>query len=371
MSPEQARGVPVDKRTDIWSFGCVLYQMLAGRVAFGGTTVADTLAAVLKQDPDWNALPRAVPRSIRHLIHRCLEKDPKTRERDIGVVRKELDSAISRRSRARSWIAAALAGVIVAGVPTGWLLYRNREAQRIEKLIAEATRLADQDDYGSSLSLVTAAASIAPDDGRISSLWKRVSVTRPVRTVPSGADVYIKRYDDSGETWRSLGRTPIEHARLPRGVFRWRFQKQGYQPLEFIAENHRIPARGESTNTVVASAIGAQSIELQPADTQAPMVVVTTSQLTLRQNVPHYDSRSFPAWTFLIGKYEVTNAEFKRFVDAGGYRNPEFWDVKFVKDGRIMSWQTAMAGFRDRTGRPGPSTWEVGTYPVGHDRYPV
>ena len=159
-------------------------------------------------------------------------EDPKTRERDIGVVRKELDSAISRRSRARGWIAAALAGVIVAGVPTGWLLYRNREAQRIEKLIAEATRLADQDDYGSSLSLVTAAASIAPDDGRISSLWKRVSVTRPVRTVPSGADVYIKRYDDSGETWRSLGRTPIEHARLPRGVFRWRFQKQGYQPLE-------------------------------------------------------------------------------------------------------------------------------------------
>ena len=88
MSPEQARGVPVDKRADIWSFGCVLYQMLAGRVAFAGTTVADTLAAVLKQDPDWNALPGAVPRSIRHLIQHCLEKDPETRQRDIGVVRK-------------------------------------------------------------------------------------------------------------------------------------------------------------------------------------------------------------------------------------------------------------------------------------------
>ena len=75
MSPEQARGVAVDKRTDIWAFGCVLYEMLTGRTAFPGETVSDTLAAVLEREPDWNALPADTPSSVRRLLRRCLEKD--------------------------------------------------------------------------------------------------------------------------------------------------------------------------------------------------------------------------------------------------------------------------------------------------------
>ena len=76
MSPEQARGKPLDKRTDIWSFGCVLYEALAGRRAFAAETVSDTIAAVLGREPDWAALPETTPASIRLLLRRCLEKDP-------------------------------------------------------------------------------------------------------------------------------------------------------------------------------------------------------------------------------------------------------------------------------------------------------
>ena len=68
MSPEQARGLPVDKRTDIWAFGCVLYEMLTGRVAFAGDTVSDTIAKILEREPDWSALPAATPASIRRLL---------------------------------------------------------------------------------------------------------------------------------------------------------------------------------------------------------------------------------------------------------------------------------------------------------------
>jgi eukaryotic-like serine/threonine-protein kinase len=75
MSPEQARGWPIDKRTDIWSFGCVVYETLAGRKPFPGETVADILAAVLERDPDWNALPSGIPKSIRVLLERCLQKE--------------------------------------------------------------------------------------------------------------------------------------------------------------------------------------------------------------------------------------------------------------------------------------------------------
>ena len=84
MSPEQARGLPVDKRTDIWAFGCVLYEMLTGRTPFEGQTLSDVLAAILKQEPDYSALPEGTPPQIRDLLRRCLQKDPKRRLRDIG-----------------------------------------------------------------------------------------------------------------------------------------------------------------------------------------------------------------------------------------------------------------------------------------------
>ena len=87
MSPEQARARRVDKRADIWAFGCVLYEMLTGQQAFPGDTVSDTLAAVIRAEPDWDALPASVHPRIRYLLRRCLEKDPKQRLRDIGEAR--------------------------------------------------------------------------------------------------------------------------------------------------------------------------------------------------------------------------------------------------------------------------------------------
>ena len=92
MSPEQARGLPVDRRTDIWAFGCVVYEMLTGRVAFAGETVSDVIARVLEREPDWAALPAATPASIRRILLRCLAKDPKRRLRDIGDVAIEIDA---------------------------------------------------------------------------------------------------------------------------------------------------------------------------------------------------------------------------------------------------------------------------------------
>jgi Tol biopolymer transport system component/predicted Ser/Thr protein kinase len=87
MSPEQARGRAVDRRTDIWSFGCVLYECLTGRQAFGGETVSDMIALILQGEPDWKALPANVPPHLRALMERCLTKDPKKRLRDIGEAR--------------------------------------------------------------------------------------------------------------------------------------------------------------------------------------------------------------------------------------------------------------------------------------------
>ena len=134
MSPEQARGQLVDKRTDIWAFGCVLHEMLTGRVVFRGDTVSDTIATILQGEPNWAALPAATPRSIDRLLRRCLEKDSKRRLRDIGEARIEIDETISRPappeapatqdrdqpSRWRVLTFVALAAAVVAGLAFGF-----------------------------------------------------------------------------------------------------------------------------------------------------------------------------------------------------------------------------------------------------------
>jgi serine/threonine protein kinase len=107
MSPEQARGIAADERSDIWSFGVVLYEMLTGRHLFRGETVSDTLAGVLKTNPDWKALPPDTPASIRRLLRRCLERDRNRRLPDIGVALLEIDDAQAEpEAPAGIWIIA-------------------------------------------------------------------------------------------------------------------------------------------------------------------------------------------------------------------------------------------------------------------------
>ena len=132
MAPEQARGKAVDKRADIWAFGCVLYEMLTGQRAFGGETTSDTIAAILEREPDWSRLPTSTPARIRELLRRSIEKDPRRRLRDIGDARHDLEQfdaaspGLETRSRNGlvAWILPAVA--IVAAFAIGrWLPRTN------------------------------------------------------------------------------------------------------------------------------------------------------------------------------------------------------------------------------------------------------
>jgi serine/threonine protein kinase/Tol biopolymer transport system component len=122
MSPEQARGKPVDKRADIWAFGCVLFEMLAGVSAFGRETTSDTVAAVISAEPRWTELPGNTPAAIRRLLQRCLQKDQDHRLHDIADVRLELEDATVPRASERRWAAAAViaSAIGIAGV-LGWM----------------------------------------------------------------------------------------------------------------------------------------------------------------------------------------------------------------------------------------------------------
>jgi serine/threonine-protein kinase len=148
MAPEQARGKPVDRRVDIWAFGCVLYETLTGRRAFGGDDISTTLAAVLKTEPEWSALPSGAPPSLRQLLTRCLRKDSNARLRDIGDARIAIDDLLSgavdestpSTSRRASWrrlfIPAAMlvAGGLVTGSVVWFAAHATVTRPRVSKL---------------------------------------------------------------------------------------------------------------------------------------------------------------------------------------------------------------------------------------------
>ena len=204
MSPEQARGKTVDKRTDIWAFGCVLYEMLSGKMAFDGDTVSDTIAAILDREPDWSTLPADTPRTLRRLIQRCLEKDPKQRLRDIGDARVELEEIMRApgddvdpglaarqtntwRQRTR-WTAAMAALFAIAAGGLMWFAF-TRQATAEDSRVSRFT--VDFPKGTGTVPTLNSTIAISPDG------------TRVALTPWPGAPVIVRRLD-------ALDSQPIE-----------------------------------------------------------------------------------------------------------------------------------------------------------------
>ena len=184
MSPEQARGKPIDKRTDIWAFGCILYEMLAAQRAFDGETTSDVIAAIIEREPRWAALPAGVPRPLRRVLARCLEKDPRRRARDIADVRAEMDeeeTAPARASRPSSIAIAALSVAAIAVLLLGTTAVLWRPAAESPNRPIEFSFAPPE---GHSLVMQTGGgptpspdgrhiAFVAQDDRQVASIWIR------------------------------------------------------------------------------------------------------------------------------------------------------------------------------------------------------
>jgi Tol biopolymer transport system component len=228
MSPEQARGQAVDKRTDIWAFGCVLFELLTGRRPFDGATASDVVAAILTRDPPWPALPSDVPDPIRLLLRRCLEKDPKKRLRDIADASFDAPITIEHRASRIAPLAAAAATAAVLSAVVTAVVSRSRPAAdtglRANQTVA--TRLTE---YGGSesnpaLSPDGRAFVFISDHTGTPDIWLRqVAGGEPVRLTddaapeselayaPDGESVYFTRSDVDGiSIWQTgvLGGRP-------------------------------------------------------------------------------------------------------------------------------------------------------------------
>ena len=347
MSPEQAQGLPVDARSDVFSFGAVLYEMLSGRRPFGGETQLAALTAVLTAAP----VPLThVPHDVTAIVERALRKSPEARYRDAAAMHADLAGAMARRAGGTAWrrpsvlvpVALALVAIVAYGT---WQTVQARGARWArEEAIPQLERAQFTSHTIEAVRLARVAEKYAPEDvARVRGTWLHVTL----HTEPEGAAIEIKNYEDVNGTWEQFGTSPAEII-LPFGFYRYRLTKPGFRTAEVAG-----PAR-------------ATTFTLAPdGDAHAGMLPVAGGNfsclLTDRVTLPAY-------W---IGRTEVTNREYKAFVDAGGYRRPEFWTEPFVDGDRTLPFAEAMARFRDATGQTGPSTWEVGSYKEGQADYPV
>ena len=357
VSPEQITGQPADTRSDVFSLGLVMFEMLAGRRAFSGDSALVIVNQTLYSDPPALETCRPeVPARLAKIVSRCLAKDPANRYwsardlyEDLLALRADSTAAAApaRYGYARGAVAVGVSLALLGGGVLVWSHMREMRLRSMRAGVREISRLASEGDIVGAYRLAKSTLKSAPEDPEVRQAWNSVTRPLPVTSTPSGAEVSFRSYSGADEGWIPLGKTPLTE-RWPLGLLRWRVTKDGYDPIEVAPNdlpNFTLVPRGTSVPGMVYVPAGSYELESEGKTVDLP--------------------------EYWLDKYEVTNREFKQFIDSGGYRNPQFWPRTFIKGSRTLSWEQAMAEFRDTTGRPGPSTWELGTYPDGQDDWPV
>jgi eukaryotic-like serine/threonine-protein kinase len=361
MSPEQASGKAVDRRTDLWSLGAVLYEMLAGKPPFPGGAQLQVMHAIVNDaPPKLRDVRPELPAGIDAIVSRALEKDPAKRYqsaadivRDVSSVLTALEAPYRPHSRARRAYSIGAACLVLAAAGVSARLYWRSEQRHWarEQAIPQISRVAEKQPVSAFL-LLQKAERILPGDAQLARLETSLTLSGSVETAPPGAAVEIQDYLSSSGPWLPLGTTPLAGVRRPKGYFRWRFSRPGTEPF------------------VAAPLAGANLKLLLPTpETPAGMVPVPAGRTGEMIDFVGWIETNLPA--FDIDRFEVTNSQYQQFVDQGGYQKPEYWKERFFKDGKDLSREQAMEMFRDSTGRYGPSTWEGGHFPPGQDDYPV
>lgn len=378
MSPEQAKGRDVDHRTDIWSLGVVLYEMLTGRLPFPGDYDQAIIYRTLNEAPE--PLRQLVPdisSAVDRIVNRALQKDRESRYPSAAEMLKDLEnyrqSTLAKESwpsgmrdiflrlRKRHIVIPALLTLLTSILLSVWFFdHQSRIRWAREVALPEIERGLQQNDVWRNLvpvyRLATEAEAVIPDDQKLDGLMSKCSLKLNIRTEPPGAKIYMKEYNAPEGAWTYLGVTPIENIRLPIGVFRWKFEKEGYETVLAAASTWN----GDITKPDIVI----------PCDLER----LLDKKESIPQGMVRVQATETPVGKlndFFIDKYEVTNAQYKKFIDDGGYRNRRFWKQRFVEEGRELTWDEAIRRFVDQSGQPGPATWQAGDYPEGQADHPV
>ena len=365
MSPEQASGEPVDFRTDLWSLGVVLFESLTGRAPFGGAGPWGLLRAITHDPaPSLRDIRPEIPEALEGVVSRALTKDVTRRyqtaaelSRDLGVTLTSLRTPAAPstpRVGPRVLVPAVLA-LTLLGTAAGWFYLQSEHRHWAREVaIPEIPRLRADRRSLAAFQMLAKAKTYLPEDSALARIEQAITRVVAIGSSPAGATLEIQDYMTPDSGWYRLGATPIARIRMPRGYFRWRVTRAGAPPLVIA------PLTGDSMmiqlDSIAAAPTGMVPVDAGQFETQIDFVGW----------IGPYDLPRF-----YLDRYEVTNQEYQRFVDSGGYQRREYWTEPFRRDGAMLGWEQAMALLRDRTDRPGPSTWEGGHFPEGQADYPV
>jgi serine/threonine protein kinase/formylglycine-generating enzyme required for sulfatase activity len=400
MSPEQVRSEELDGRTDVFSLGVVLYEMLAGNRPFKGATTADAIAALLEREPaPLSASLAQVPAELQQIVSRALAKDRLRRYQrcedlfnDLKSLREELSfeerlrskgrpraslfnsakEALSFRSNSawslRNLLPATGVLILIFGF-LGWHAWRLSRRQWALNQFPALEKLAAEQKYFEAYELAAKVKKYLPNDARLAKLMPVIADNISVTSEPAGARVYLKRFTPDESVPRQLiGTTPISKLEIARGEYLMTVEKEGFAPFErtisdvlMMAGNTLVPPDDPSDFKIKL---------VETAKSPDRMVFIPGGAYKLASRARPTEAR-VELDDYFIDKYEVTNREFKEFVSAGGYFKPEFWKQPFVKDGRTLTFDEAMQQFRDRTGLPGPRSWSGQNFAEGKAEHPV
>jgi eukaryotic-like serine/threonine-protein kinase len=389
MSPEQiAVGrIPLDHRTDIYSLGATLYELLTLRPPFSAAQRDQLLAQILQKEPaPPRKLNKRVPLDLETICLKALDKDPDCRYQSAALLADDLRRylgrfAISARRpgpaarlakfvrRHRLGVAASL-GILLLALAAGVLGWKYRaeqghvalQRQQVqdeqwlrEEAMPRIRRLVEEGKFAAAFELAEEAERRVPGDASLAELQPLFSVHLSVDTRPTEADVYVKPYNDPGRAWRHLGQSPLKSILLPGGMLQFKIQKEGYASVEACRQ------AGEERVQFV----------LDKADSIPPDMVRVSGNQYRTGLVGTPGVEGIHLNDFLIDRHEVTNRQFKEFVDGGGYQKRDYWKEPFYRGNRSLTWEEALRQFRDATDAPGPAGWRAGRYPPGEDDYPV
>lgn len=390
MSPEQitAGRAPLDHRTDIYSLGATLYEMLTLRPPFAAQHRDQIIAQIMHKEPlRPRRLNRKVPVDLETICLKAMEKDPDRRYQTASALADDLRRFVNRfaivarrtgplvkmakyvRRHKLAVLAAALMVVLAGAAAIGAYLYWGSQAELSaeqkrtvdekwlrEQIIPDLRRLIADKNYGVAFDLAEETERRIPGDPTLAELRPEFSNTWTVVSEPPGADVFWRPYGSNTAVWTRLGHTPLEKVSLPRGTVVWKLTKEGHETVE----GRRVAQEGiarfvlDKSGAVPAGMVRAAGNQYRPN----PYGVGRLKDVDL----PDY----------FIDRFEVTNRQFKAFVDVGGYAKKEYWKYPFVKEEtKRLTWDEAIKEFLDETGKPGPATWRSGTYPPGKEDFPV
>ncbi len=379
MSPEQANGEDLDRRTDIWSFGVVLYEMLTGQLPFRGERDSIVLHSITGAEPKpLRQIKADIPAELQKIIDRALKKKREERYASAAEMAADLRAylerrraeeagffnlrSLARRMRKPAYFIPAAAVLVALGFLTYSLIQRNAHVRWAREIaLPQVEKLFQANNFSAAYVLAHQAARYIPRDPGIAEYLDKLTATLKFTSDPPGAQVLVKDYSAPESAYMLIGVTPLEKVNMSIGAKRCKFVKEGFEAVEVAG-----------SLIVVTDLVPEVSIKLDPKGSlPAGMIRIPKGADPVARL---YGTTNFPLLTledYFIDKYEVTNRQYKKFLDEGGYRRPEFWKQKFVRGGKEIPWQEAMKSFVDKSGSPGPATWELGDYPEGQDEYPV